>query len=179
MGPSSEYSLYTIPASVKSPLERTASSLFLSPVLSDRLRAGFPVGLLGGAVTAGALVGLGLRHGAATYPFEMGGRALFTSWRLGLPSVGAALVVGVAAHLLWMVLWGVCFSAVATTLRGGAIAVGALLFVLFLGALSTTVVPGALGAVAFAGLTTAQTAFVLVLLAGAFIAGVSMVRDRR
>lgn len=147
-------------------------------MLNDRLRAGFPVGLLGGAATAGALVGFGLRHGAATYPFEMGGRALFASWRLGVPSSGVALLAGVVAHVLWMELWGVCFSAVATTLRGGALLAGAVLFSLFVGALSATVVPGALGAVAFAGLTTAQTAFVLALLAGAFIAGLVMVRDR-
>lgn len=113
------------------------------------------------------------------YPFEMGGRALLSSWRLGVPSTGVALVVGVVAHLLWMELWGVCFSAVATTLRGGALFAGALLFALFVGALSATVVPGALGAVAFASLSPAQTAFVLVLFAGAFIAGVAMVRDRR
>lgn len=136
------------------------------------------MGLLGGAATAGALVGFGLRHGAATYPFEMGGRALLASWRLGVPSSGVALLAGVVAHVLWMELWGVCFSAVATTLRGGALLAGAVLFSLFVGALSATVVPGALGAVAFAGLTTAQTAFVLALLAGAFIAGVVMVRDR-
>ncbi len=156
-----------------------ASPAFLSPVLSDRIRAGLPVGLLGGAVSAGALIGLGLRHGAATYPFEIGGRALFASWRLGIPSTAVALLAGIVAHLLWMELWGVCFSAVATSLRGGTLLVGAALFALFLGALSATVVPGALGAAAFAALSPVQTAFLLALLAGAFIAGVGLVRDWR
>lgn len=146
---------------------------------SDRLRAGFFVGLLAGAVTAGALVGLGLRHGTASVPFEMGGRALLTSWRLGASSSGVALLVGAIAHFLWMELWGVCFNSVATALRGTGLVLGALVFAMVLGALSATVIPGALGAVAFAALTTAQTAFVLALLAGAFIAGMAMVRDRR
>lgn len=129
-------------------------------------------------MTAGALVGLGVRHGAASYPFEQGGRALLASWRLGIPSSGVALLLGVAAHLLWVGVWGVCFSAVAATLRGGALVAGAVVCAAFLGVLSATVVPGALGAVAFAALTAPQTAFMLVLLAGAFIAGVALVRDR-
>lgn len=86
-------------------------------------------------------------------------------------------MVGVGAHLMWMVLWGTCFSVASARLRGIALPAGALLFVLFLGALAGSVVPGALGAVAFAALTSAQTAFLLSLLAGAFIAGVAITRD--
>jgi len=121
-------------------------------------------------------MGLGLRHQAATLPFELGGRTLLASWRFGSPPYGVALVAGIAAHILWMLLWGVCFNVAATRLRGTALAAGALLFVLFLGALTASVVPGALGAVAFAALTSAQSAFFLLLLAGAFIAGVVLTR---
>jgi len=155
------------------------TSRFVSHVLTDRLRSGFPIGLLGGATTAGALIGLGLRHQAAALPFELGGRALLETWRLGAPPVALALVVGGVAHVLWMILWGICFSVLATRLHGTALAAGALLFVLFLGALASTLVPGALGAVAFAALTSAQTAFFLALLAGAFIAGVVLTREGR
>jgi len=148
-------------------------------VLADRLRTGLPIGLIGGAATAGALIGLGFRHDAATLPFELGGRALLASWRVAAPAAGVVLALGVLAHLLWMALWGLCFSVAATRLRGTTLAAAALLFVLFLGALSSTIVPGALGAVAFAALTSAQTAFFLALLAGAFIAGVVLTRDAR
>jgi hypothetical protein len=148
-------------------------------VLTDRLRTGIPIGLVGGAATAGALIGLGYRHDAATLAFELGGRALLASWRVAAPAAGLALTVGAVAHLLWMALWGLCFSVAAARLRGTTLAAAALLFVLFLGALSSTVVPGALGAVAFAALTSAQTAFFLALLAGAFIAGVVLTRDGR
>lgn len=128
------------------------------------------------ATTGGALVGLGLRHAAAAAPFEAGGRALLDNWRLVAPSTQLALVVGIVAHVLWMMLWGVCFSVAATRLHGVALAAGAALFVVFLGALSETVVPGALGAVTQAALTTAQTVFFLALLAVALIAGVTFAR---
>jgi hypothetical protein len=109
----------------------------------------------------------------------LGGRALLATWRLGSPPLLLALAVGGVAHVLWMLLWGICFSVLATRLRGTALAAGALLFVLFLGALASTLVPGALGAVAFAALTSAQTAFFLALLAGAFIAGAVLTRSDR
>ncbi|MBI4737456.1 MAG: hypothetical protein HY766_15585, partial [candidate division NC10 bacterium] len=83
-------------------------------MLADRIRNGVSIGLIGAAATAGGLVGLGLRHGGATRPFEMGGRALLGAWRLATPVEGVAISVGVVAHLLWMTLWGVCFSVVAT-----------------------------------------------------------------
>jgi hypothetical protein len=160
------------------PLECRSIAAFLSFVFADRIRSGLSIGLIGAAATAGALVGLGLRHGGALLPFEMGGRALLADWRLTTGTGGVAISLGVVSHLMWMTLWGVCFSVVATRLRGLALPAGALLFVLCLGALAGTVVPGALGAASFAGLTTAQTAFLLTLLAGAFIAGVVGVRPR-
>lgn len=147
-------------------------------MLADRIRNGLSVGVIGAAATAGALVGLGLRHDAATLPFEMAGRALLGAWRLATDSTGFAVLLGAIAHLLWISLWGVCFTLVATSLRGLALSAGALLFALLLGALAGTVVPGALGAAAFASLSSAQTAFFLALLAGAFIAGVGVVRPR-
>jgi len=148
-------------------------------VIFDRIRNGFPVGLIVGAATAGALVGLGARHGSAFLPFELGGRALLASWRITTPSPGAALAAGILSHSLWMLLWGVCFSVAASRLRGAALLAGSLLFALTLGALSSTVVPGALGAAAFAALSVAQTTFVLLLLAGALIAGVAIGRSPR
>ncbi len=160
------------------PLECRQLPVFLSLVLANRVRDGVSIGVIGAAATAGALVGLGLRHDAAALPFDLAGRALLASLRLATQSEPFAVTLGAVAHLVWMALWGVCFSAFATSLRGLALPAGALLFVLFLGALAGTVVPGALGAAAFASLSSAQTAFLLALLAGAFIAGVVVVRPR-
>ncbi|MEO6446043.1 MAG: hypothetical protein ABIZ91_10880 [Gemmatimonadaceae bacterium] len=143
---------------------------------NDRLRIGFRAGLVGGATTAGALVGLGLRHAAAAAPFEAGGRALLQSWHVGFVAAPVAIVTGFAAHLLWMTLWGVCFARAATQLRGPALAAGAVIFVALIGALSATIVPGALGAAAPAALTLAQTLFFLALLAAGLTAGVSLAR---
>ena len=85
-------------------------------------------------------------------------------------------MLGVVAHVVWMMLWGVCFSVASTRLRGLPLAAGAALFVIVLGALAATVVPGALGAAAQAALTTAQTIFFLALLAVALTAGVTFAR---
>jgi len=161
------------------PLECETFPIFLSLVLGDRLRNGIPIGLIAAAASAGALVGLGLRHDAATIAFEMGGRALFDTWRLAAPPTVLALAAGVLAHLMWMTLWGICFSVVSERLGGLSLPAAALVFVLFLGAAASTVIPGALGAIAFAALTTQQTAFFLLVLAGAFMAGALLTRARR
>jgi hypothetical protein len=147
-------------------------------MLSDRLTSGIRVGTLAGATSAGVLVGLGMRHGAALAPFDLLGRA-FTARFAGLlvaPPLATAL--GVVLHFLWMTLWGLCFALFAARLRGGALLSAAVVFAGFVGAMGATVAPGALGGGAMASLTIPQTVFFLALLALALAAGMRFARGR-
>jgi hypothetical protein len=145
-------------------------------VMSDRVRTGLRVGGLAGATTAGVLVGLGLRHGRALEPFFVQGRAFLSMIGGQFPPSVLAVGVGIVVHFVWMFLWGVCFSIVATELRGGALVGAGVLFVVLIGALASTIVPGALGAAGMALLSTPQTILLLILLGGALIAGVRVMR---
>ena len=144
-------------------------------MLNERIRNGIRVGGLAGAATAGALVGLGVRHDLAISPFVTAGRSFF--WKVGahLPSPLLALSTGVLVHFMWMILWGICFSALATHLRGFALLIAGTLFVVFIAALASTIVPGALGAAEMTSLNAAQTLFVLTLLGGSLVVGMRVV----
>jgi hypothetical protein len=147
---------------------------FIVPV--SRLAVGIRVGLLTAATTAGVIVGLGLRQRAALEPFLMTGRAALSGTAgLGVPGAFATMF-GVIVHVVWMLVWGVCFSIIATPLRGAqrlavAIAVAALA-----GLLSATIAPGAMGAGALAVQTRPQTIFLLVLFTASLLFGIRLAR---
>lgn len=145
-------------------------------MLNERIRTGIRVGGLAGAATAGALVGLGFRHGMAISPFVSAGRSILSKAGGYLPPPLLALSTGIVVHFMWMILWGICFSILAIHLRGIALLVAATLFAVFIGALASTIVPGALGAAGTASLNLAQTLFVLTLLAGSLFVGLRLVR---
>jgi uncharacterized membrane protein YjgN (DUF898 family) len=117
-----------------------------------------------------------MRHGTAVQPFLVQGRAFLSILGADSPAPVFAVGVGILVHFVWMMLWGVCFSAIATSLRGFALVATAALFVLLVGALASTIVPGAHGAAAMAPLSTPHTIFLLTLLGGALIAGVRAMR---
>jgi hypothetical protein len=135
------------------------------------------VGLIAAAATAGVLVGLGLRHGAALTPFSLYGRAVLASVTGLLAPPGLATAIGFAGHTFWMLLWGVCFSVVAAPLRAPLLAAAAAFFAAILGLLAATVLPSALGAGALASLSGAQMAFFLVCMAGALYLGMRLARQ--
>lgn len=145
-------------------------------MLSDRLSVGVRVGTLCGAMTAGALLGLGWRHQQAVAPFEFLGRAMASRLGALVTSIPVALATGVVVHFLWMILWGICFTFLALRLRGVALLAAAILQAAFVGALAATVAPGALGAAAMAGLSIPQTLFLLTLLALCMAAGMRLAR---
>ena len=147
-------------------------------MVSERLSSGIRVGTLAAATSAGVLVGLGMRHGAAFAPFEILGRSFAARFAGIVPAAPLATVLGVVLHVLWMMLWGMCFALFAARLRGGALLTAAVLFAGFIGALGATVAPGALGAGAVASLTVAQTVFLLALLALTLAAGMRFARSR-
>jgi hypothetical protein len=140
------------------------------------VRNGIQLGTLAGAATAGAIVGLGYRHEYATPPFEILGRAVAGTAGTLLASSSLALVVGLVAHFTLMGLWGVGFALLAGRLRGVRLVAAAVVFSAFVGALSATVAPLALGGGATATLTVPQTVFYLALLAISLSAGTRFAR---
>ena len=77
-------------------------------MLTRSVRLGIQTGIVAGAATAGAIIGLGVRHGAALTPFAMAGRIM-----VGAAPWLIAIIAGVLLHLAWMVVWGACFTLVA------------------------------------------------------------------
>jgi hypothetical protein len=134
--------------------------------------------MLAAATTAGVLVGLGRREHAALLPFVGAGRALVASLSGLTAPTWLSFVLGAGVHLLWMLLWGVCFALLAASLGGLALFAAGVLFTVLVGALSATVVPGALGAAAAAGLTVPQTTLLLLLFGATLIAGTRIARHR-
>jgi hypothetical protein len=161
------------------PLEPLTRARFLIRVLSTRITVGLWAGLVSAAATAGVLVGLGLRHDAATTAFFLAGRSLVASSAGMIAPTPVAVVLGIVIHVAWMVLWGVCFTIVAARLRGAALFLAAALFAALIGTLSATFLPGALGAGAVAALTRAQTLFFLSLLGLSLAAGTLIARTTR
>lgn len=131
--------------------------VFLSPVLTHRIRDGIPAGLVGAAASAGGVVGFGLRHGTAALPFEMAGRALAVLGSADLPR-WALVAGGLVAHALWGTLAGVAFALAARPLAGWRYLGATAAFALGLFVLGGTFVPGVLGAGAYAVLAPAQAA---------------------
>jgi hypothetical protein len=131
-------------------------------------------GVLAAAVTAGALVGLGMRHEAALQPFLQAGRSLLTTSSGLVPLAWLALAGGLAIHLAWMTAWGLAFTLLAPNWPRSRLALFAVGFVAVLGVTASLRMPRALGVVGMASLTAPQLAFVLALMAAALFAGVRL-----
>jgi hypothetical protein len=138
-------------------------------------RRTFP-GLLAAAASAGVIVGDGWRSGTAWAPFTHLGGALFVS-RAGaaLPTSVHALI-GLVIHTLWLVLWGICFTAVARSLRGGKLFIAAIVLTMALWLLARVMFPGALGAAELSLMSSAHAALYLATIAIAFSLGTRLAR---
>lgn len=142
----------------------------------NRLGAGVRTGIVAAAATAGAIVGFGWRHDAASRPFEIAGRYLLaplTGLR-SAPSSGAAVTAGIVLHVTTMVLLGVCFTIVAASLRGVRLVAASLLFAAAAWALVSLVVPSPLRAVASYTSSVPQAVFVNLLLALSLVSGMRL-----
>ena len=139
-------------------------------MLTTRVAAGIRAGIVALAVTTGAIIGLGLRHGLAAQSFEVGGRAL-----LGVAaSAPAAAAAGFLAHAAWMLVLGVCFSVVAAPLRGLWLFIAALVFAAIAWTLSVWLFPGVVTVMRGAAVSTPQVIFVNLLLAAGLAAGMRL-----
>ncbi|MGQ0765765.1 MAG: hypothetical protein ACT4OZ_08880 [Gemmatimonadota bacterium] len=132
---------------------------------------GVRTGLLAAAATAGALVGLGLRHEAALQPFLNAGRAFLSTSSGLVPLAWLALIGGLMLHFAWMTAWGIAFTILSWRSSGRRKAITAVVLVTLLGLLVTMRTPSLLGVVGSAALTVPQLVFVLALMAIALLAG--------
>lgn len=139
------------------------------------VRRTFP-GLLAAAASAGVIVGDGWRSGTAWAPFTHLGAALLAS-RVGvaLPTSIHALI-GLVIHTLWLVLWGVCFTAVARSLRGGKLFSAAMVLTIALWLLARVLFPHALGAAELSLMSSAHAALYLATIAIALSLGTRLAR---
>ena len=125
--------------------------------------------MIASAATAGAIVGLGARHGAALLPFTIAGRSI-----VGAAPAAAASMAGVALHVVWMIVWGACFTLVAAPLRGARLFIGAVVFALVVWGISTYAAPGVNPVFRVAALTTVQMIVAYALLAVALVIGMRL-----
>lgn len=111
-------------------------------MLRDRLRRGVIAGIIAGAATGGVLMGLGRARGSiwsllndAAHTF-VGGRA-----RIAERFDVLATPVGVAVHLLSLILWGILFAVIGGGLRGWRLLVAAFAFTAAAFLLDTRLLP--------------------------------------
>lgn len=140
------------------------------PVPSTRIRAGVRAGLVSAAATAGAIIGFGLRHHDWSTPFVSLGIQVLQGLGLTNPPLSVSSAAGIAAHVAWMVVWGIGFGLLAYR-RTPATAALLALGIGVVAALSARVIPPALGAVNFAALPTAQVVLCVALLSVGLITG--------
>lgn len=141
-------------------------------VLARSVRLGALTGVIAGAATAGALIGLGWRHGAALDPFTFAGRAM-----LGAVRDGVAVLAGFALHVAWTMVWGACFTVVAAPLRGARLVLAGFAFAAALWAVSALALPGVSPVVRVASLSIARTILVYLVLAVSLVAGMRLARS--
>lgn len=139
-------------------------------MFSSRIRAGVRAGLVSAAATAGAIIGVSIRHDNWAAPFASLGLQVMRGFGVADAPRFFPPVAGMLAHGGWMVLWGIAFAALAYRKTPATAAVLAALVAL--GALVlATLVPAAMGAVKFAALPGVQTALCVALMTAGLVTG--------
>ena len=142
----------------------------------SRTAAGIRVGTVAAAVTIGALIGLGLRHGLALRPFTSTGIALLQTVGADTSRGAVPVIVGLSLVTAAIIVLGVCFTVVAAPLRGIRLLMTAGGFGVIGWAVATYVVPSILAPSDGAVLGTAQQVFVTTLLALGLVVGMRLAR---
>lgn len=130
------------------------------------------------AATAGAIIGFGIRHNDWLGPFASFGEQIIAGFGVTDPPRLLVVATGLAAHLSWMVIWGIAFAALAhqktppmAALFAVAVAIGAALIARFMA-------PAAMGAVRFTTLPAIQAALSVALMSAGFVTGRALSRAR-
>lgn len=138
-------------------------------------RSMFP-GLIAAAASAGVIVGDGWRNGSALAPFIRLGVAFFPSRIAPLFPNFVHGFVGVTVHTFLFVLWGICFTAVARSLRGGKVLTAALIVTVLLGIFARVAFPRALGAAELSFMSMPHVILYLATIAVALSFGTRLAR---
>lgn len=140
-------------------------------MFSHRIRAGVGAGLISAAATAGAIIGFGIRHGDWSGSFVSLGTQVMQGFGVTDPSGFIRSAAGVAAHVGWMVLWGIAFVAMSNKRTTAFTAFVALLIGSGSSLIASYLIPAAMGAVRFAGLPSIQAALCVALMSVGLVTG--------
>jgi hypothetical protein len=148
-------------------------------VKNETLRTALRTGVIVGAATGGAVIGMGLRRGDALGPFMNVGRALLTTSSGLVPLPWLAFVGGVALHVVLMLVVGGLFALLALRAHGALLGLSAALYAALVAFAANALGSGAMGAFGILPVSRAQSLFLMALLAAALFAGVSEARGAR
>lgn len=132
--------------------------------------------MIAAAATAGAIIGFGVRQNDWAGPFQSLGHQAFQGLGVSSQTPGLAMTAGIAAHLAWMVVWGIVFSVLAHRKTTALVWLLALLVSSFAALLARTVVPEATGAMRFAPMPGTQAALYLALMIAGLVTGRALSR---
>jgi hypothetical protein len=145
---------------------------FLSRVQANRFRDGIGLGIIAGAATAGALMAFGHARGATLQPLNsiahmlFGSRAFMTTGFQPVITVGALVI-----HFLSTIVWGLLLAYVAAPLTGIARSIAPLGVGILAYLLDRFVAPNGLRPGFEELLSSGETTFIYVVLAGALAIG--------
>jgi len=147
-------------------------------VLLQRIREGVRAGLIAAAATAGVLIGLGSAHHAAMRPLNSVAHILIGSRAYYMEGVDPIVTpLGVVAHVLSIVIWGILLATVTRTLGGVRLYGAALAFAGFTWLVDLRLLPERLRPGFESGLSAAEIATVYLVLALSLAWGLD--RERR
>jgi hypothetical protein len=144
---------------------------FFSRVPTTRIRTGVRAGLVSAAATAGAVTGFGMRHHDLAGPFVSLGTEVMQGFGVTASPTLIPSAAGVAAHVAWMIVWGITFAALAHDRRAHAAVALAGLIGAAAALTARSLVPAAFGAVTFAALSGAQLFLCVVLMTLGLVTG--------
>lgn len=146
-------------------------------MFSSSIRAGVRAGLIAAAATGGAIIGFALRHNDWAGPFVRLGSRVLQGFGVADAPRFVPVAAGLAAHVSWMVIWGIVFA----TMSQRKTPAGSVLVALLVGVgatmLARSFVPMAMGAATFAALPGIQAALCFALMAAGLVTGRALSRE--
>ena len=128
------------------------------------------------AATAGAITGFGMRHHDLSGPFVSLGTWVMQGFGVSAGPAFLPSAAGVAAHVVWMLFWGITFAALAHERRAGPTVALAILTGVAAALAAQSLLPTAFGAVTFAALSGTQVILCVLLMTLGLVTGRALAR---